>query len=246
MPAMDDWSDCLPDQMRSVWPLLALATRRIRGSLVGGTALAVHLRHRISFDLDYMAMQAFSGARLARSLEERATDFELIDAGADAMHARVQSVMVQVFRAPHRGLNPGHVKVLQAPARIDGLRVASLPDLLASKLDLIMYRPKLRDYIDLAAIDRAGHYRLEDGLVLHMERYGVTVQDRVGHHIIDLLESPGRLEVDPLFEPVREETLDYLSARAPELRRALIVMHSEDTDLRASDPPPGTHQSGLL
>lgn len=246
MPGIDDWSDFLPDQMRKVWPLLAHATSRIRGSLVGGTALAIHLRHRVSYDLDYMAMQKFSGAHLARSLEKQATDFQLIDAGTDVMHARVQTILVQVFRAPRRGLNPGHVKVLRPLVKVDGLRVASLPDLLASKLDLIMYRPKLRDYIDLAAIDRAGHYRLEDGLVFHMERYGVTVQDRVAHHIIDLLDSPGRLEVDPLFEPIRQETLDYLRDRAPALRRALITLRAEDTDLRQSEPPRGTHKSGPL
>ena len=244
MPKIDDWSDCLSAQMREVWPLLAQATRRMRGSLMGGTALAIHLRHRASFDLDFMTMQTFSGAGLARSLEKHATDFQLIDAGTDTMHARVQTVLVQVFRVPHRGLKPGHVKVLRPPVRVDGLRVASLPDLLASKLDLIMYRPKLRDYIDLAAIDTAGQYSLEDGLAFHMERYGVTAQDRVAHHLIELLESPGQLEVDPVFEDSRQDALDYLRGRVPALRRALITMHSEDTDLRQSEPPRGTHKSG--
>ena len=110
MPKIDDWSDCLSAEMREVWPLLAQATRRMRGSLMGGTALAVHLRHRASFDLDFMTMQTFSGAGLARSLEKHATDFQLIDAGTDTMHARVQTVLVQVFQAPRRGLKPGHVK----------------------------------------------------------------------------------------------------------------------------------------
>ena len=230
--------------MRFVWPMLARSTRRIRGSLMGGTALAVHLRHRASYDLDFMALQSFSGVDLARSLKAQASEFQLIDAGADTMHARVHTVLVQAFAVPRRGLNPGHVKVLAPPVSIDGLRVASLPDLLASKLDVIMYRPKLRDYVDLAAIDRSGLYRLEDGMRFHMERYGVSAQDGVVHHIIDLLEDPGRLEVDPLFESTREDTLQYLRERAVELRRALIVMRSEDTDLRRVDPPRGLHKSG--
>ena len=52
---------------------------------------------------------------------------------------------------------------------IDGMRVASLPDLLATKLDVIMYRPKLRDYIDIAAIDKSGWYGIEDGLRFHRD-----------------------------------------------------------------------------
>ena len=92
---------------------------------------------------------------------------------------RYGGVEVQVFRAPARGYNPGHVRNLAAPIRVDGLAVASLADLLASKLDVIMYRPKLRDYVDLAAIDRAGPYRIEDGLLFHTRRYG-SVPEALG------------------------------------------------------------------
>lgn len=56
------------------------------------------------------------------------------------MRARVNGVAVQVFRAPFRGANPGHVKTLKRPLKVDDLPVASLPDLLASKLDVLEQR----------------------------------------------------------------------------------------------------------
>lgn len=141
---------------------------------MGGTALAIHLRHRVSFDLEYMAAKGFLGDRLAQKFEKAAGEVEVYACGSDQMHTLVDGVQVQVFKTRYRGANPGHVKTLQKPIVIDGLPVASLPDLLASKLDVIMYRPKLRDFIDLFAIDTLSPYTLEDGLRFHLHHYGIT------------------------------------------------------------------------
>ena len=200
-----------------MWPILAVATGDLDGSLVGGTALAIHLRHRLSFDLDFMTLGSFSGDSVARFLRARTEDIDVSAAGTDEMQATIRGVAVQVFRAPWRGSNPGHVRNLSKPAAIDGLPVASLADLLASKLDVIMYRPKLRDYIDLAAIDAAGPYRLEDGLLFQTRRYGTTPSGRDLARIVALLEDPGRLEADRTFDAARVETLNYLRGRVPAL-----------------------------
>lgn len=226
MPEIDSWSELLSEEMRSVWPMLAGATRNLSGSLVGGTALAIHLRHRVSFDLDFMTLEEFSGDRVARSLASMTEDIDVAAAATDEMHATIRGVDVQVFRAPRRGTNPGYVCDLREPVQIDGMPVASLADLLASKLDVIMYRPKLRDYIDLVAIDASGTYRLEDGLLFHTRRYGTMPPSRDLSRIVALLEEPGALEADRTFDAERVETLDYLRRRVPALQRHLLHLRA--------------------
>lgn len=230
MPEVDAWADVLDPKIRAVWPLLASAVKNIRGSLVGGTALSIHLRHRRSYDLDFMTYGSFSGEHLHRKLASMADTTVLRRASQDQLNAYINGVAVDVFLAPYRGIRPGYVKQLQEPAVVDGMRVASLPDLLATKLDIIMYRPKLRDYIDIAAIDMSGRLRIEDGLRLHIERYGTGMQSQVVDHIVDLLENPGRLTADRVFDHRADDTLSYLRERVPSLWAHIARMRVDLAD----------------
>jgi len=56
---VDRWSDVLDENMRGVWPTVATAIAGTDGLLMGGTAVAVHLRHRTSDDLDVMTLRPF-------------------------------------------------------------------------------------------------------------------------------------------------------------------------------------------
>ena len=246
MAEIDGWADCLQPSLRNVWPLLAAAVEDIGGSLFGGTALAIHLRHRQSFDLDYMTDEPFETAEVAEKLLVAASGAaRILRQDREGLHVVVGGVAVEVFRAPERGYNPGHVRTLETPTVIDGLRVASLPDLLASKLDVLLYRRKLRDYIDLTAIDAQSPYSLEDGLLLHMARYGATPEGFELSRIISLLEDPGRLDADPKFAKERDEILDYLKNRAPALRRHLHHQILGNADAARCKPLDRPDEAGL-
>lgn len=236
MPEIDRWSDCISPEMRRVWPMLEQVTRPLDGALIGGTALAVHLRHRRSYDLDCVTNTTFSGDGIAQRLQELAGDVAVRFGGTDQMHATVLGVEVQIFKEPPRGAQPGHAENVQDAIEVDGLRVASLPDLLASKLDVILYRPQLRDYIDLAAIDTSGVYTLEDGLLFHMRRYGTNPTSRDIDRIIDLLDEPGTLRTDRVFGDQLDDTLAYLRGRVHDLRR--YVHQSRLSTATAKRPAP--------
>ena len=245
MAEIDAWADVLSAEMRSVWPILQEVTEPLEGCLMGGTALTIHLRHRVSFDLDYMTVDGFSGDELANQFEKAAGAVDIYASGSDQLHARVDTVQVQVFKTPSRGANPGHVKTLAQPTKIDGLPVASVADLLASKLDVIMYRPKLRDYIDLVALDRAGPYTLEDGLRFHMHRYGITPASTDAANIVNLLESPGVLDDDPHFTDRKDEVLQYLADRASDLEQFLYQMRLGQGGPANLEPPDRSTPAGL-
>lgn len=244
MAELDKYRRVLRPRLRAVWPLLAEAVRDIDGYLVGGTALTTYLQHRSSFDLDYMAHQSFSGTDLAEALNSAATHATFSRAEPDRMHAVIDGVAVDVFVAPTRGEHPGHVQQLAPPAVIDGLRVASLADLLAMKLDVIMYRPNLRDYMDIAAIDNSGGLRLEDGVLLHMRRYGTHLQSAFLDRIVDRLQDPGPLAADPEFAAHAERVLGYLAGRVTDLRSHLQRLRRGIH--RAVAPTPLSEPLGLL
>ncbi len=237
MPEIGDYRDVLPAEMIEVWPVLAQAVQGIEGSIMGGTALTIHLNHRISFDLDYMTFEPFSGESLVGKLVQIAPGkrVETLSAGADVLDARIDGVAVQVFR-PQPRPEVGHLTVLRAPILVTGMRVGSLPDLLAAKLDVILYRPKLRDYIDIKAIDELSPYSLEDGILFHMRWYGTTPASRDIMRIVELLEDPGPLQPDRVFGD-DDGVLDYLRDRAQDLYRYLhheIIGSPSESD---PDPP---------
>ena len=244
MTELDRYRRVLRPQLRAVWPILAEAVDSIDGYLAGGTALAIHLQHRTSFDLDYMTHQPFSGVELFETLNAAAAHATYSRAEPNRMHGIIDGVVVEVFAAPTRGENPGHVQQIAPPRVTAGMRVASLADLLAMKLDVIMYRPKLRDYMDLAAIDSSGSLRLEDGMGLHMRRYGTHPQSSFLDRMVDHLEQPGDLATDPEFASHAERVLGYLASRVPELRAHIKRLRR---DLHHNTPPPPRQGSaGLL
>lgn len=217
MSDLDRYRDVLSADVRAVWPRLAAAVADIDGALFGGTALATHLQHRQSFDLDYMTYTYFDGEQTADRLAG-AAQVDVQVAAASQLRAVVDGVVVEVFAAPHPSDDPSRVQPVAEPTVIDGLAVASMGDLLASKLDVLLWRAKLRDFIDIAAIDRSEMLRIEDGLRLHVHRYGTAVHSGALDEIVDLLEDPGMLASDPVFSEQAAATLSYLAGRVPELR----------------------------
>ena len=242
MSDLDRYSGVLPEGVRSVWPKLAEAVAGIKGALFGGTALATHLQHRQSFDLDYMTYEHFDGAALAERLAA-AAQVDAHVASASQMRATVDGVVVEVFAAPHPRDDPSRVRQIADPATIAGLAVASLPDLAASKLDVLLWRAKLRDFIDIAAIDRSGLLRIEDALRLHTHRYGTELRSGVLDEIVDLLEDPGVLASDPIFAGEAAATLSYLAGRVPALREYLAAARAVSGGMpagRSGSPNPKT------
>jgi hypothetical protein len=240
MAAIEDWSDCLPPGVRAVWPRLAHAVEGTGGALFGGTALTIHLRHRQSFDLDYLIPGPVNTEEIAERLRKGGPIQIMRDEEGLGLHATVGGILVEIFQVPERGYNPGEVQTLDEPKVVDGVSVASLADLLASKLDILLYRSKLRDYIDLVAIDELSSYSLEDGLLFHMRRCGATPNSFELARIINLLEEPADLASDDVFEKQRAAALGHLRTRTVALRQFLyheILDNNEPPNVQVRDRP---------
>ncbi len=222
MGQIDDWQEVIGDRQRAVWPKAAAAAADCSGVLVGGTAVAIHLRHRVSEDIDVLAPGPLDTAAVGSLLEEQADEsFTMIGLSPHEVHAHLDGVSVHIFEDPNADSRTADVEVLHHGPTVDAMPVASLQDLLALKLDVIRWRSTLRDLIDLAAIDQLSGHRLEDGLFYWLQKFGAEWDNAALDQLVFKLRFPSAKDADPLFDHSRDQIIAYLKSRAPQLEQAL-------------------------
>ena len=157
----------LPRAQRLIWPSLGQLSDAF--VLYGGTALALRLGHRTSVDFDLSAAGPLDADRLlALPLLRRA---QTLQAETDTLTVSVTPVGSDPVKLSFfGGIDTGRVGV---PDRTndDVIWVASMLDLLATKLKVLLQRVSARDYVDIAAILESG-LRLADGLGAAAALYG--------------------------------------------------------------------------
>ncbi len=108
--------------------------------LAGGTAIALHLGHRHSYDLDFFSPAPFDKGdprRFLGSLGQLTVEQE--DEGT--FLGTFNDIRISFFIYPYR--------LLVSPVLFGAVRIAALEDLMVMKLDAIATRGKKRDFIDL-------------------------------------------------------------------------------------------------
>ena len=147
----------LPDEQRRLWPALAGVPDSF--VLYGGTALALRLGHRSSVDFDFFSSAPLDhDALFALPFAARAEVLQR-EPAALTLSATMNGAPVKVSFFG----NIGFGRVGHPERTADGPWVASLLDLFGTKLKVLLQRVAARDYLDLAAILRAG-LPLQDGL----------------------------------------------------------------------------------
>lgn len=129
--------------------------------LYGGTALALRLGHRTSEDFDFFSTESFDPARLQARVPYL-LGAEVLQRAADTLTClldRNGPVQVSFFG----GLRLDRVDDPQTAAGA-GVKVASLIDLAAAKVELVQRRACAKDYIDLDAAITLGGVSLEEAL----------------------------------------------------------------------------------
>lgn len=181
--------------------------------LGGGTALAVHLGHRTSRDLDFFFHEPIDLVALTSSLQS---------IGEFAVTLRDEQTLNGVFsRTRLQFLSAIGQRRLDPTSRIAGIEVAGIGDILAMKMKVIGDRGELRDYFDVMAIERETGRTAEEGLALYMARYDVGPDHATIRHIIDGLGYFDDVAGDEALPLERDEIVSYWRARQPQLVRNL-------------------------
>lgn len=123
--------------------------------LAGGTGLALHLGHRFSVDLDLFSTDSESVNLDQRTLIHKLLEhpsLEIIYDKDGTFSSVWQGVGISFFRLPQ-------YPIIQEPVLIDGIPLASIPEIGAMKLAAIIDRGTRKDMVDLYFILQ--HFSLE-------------------------------------------------------------------------------------
>ena len=181
--------------------------------LGGGTAIAVHLEHRVSRDLDIFFHHN------SVDLDELA--IMLSAAGPFAITERAPGTLNGVFSATRvQFLHADEVRpqrLLESPTQVDGLRIAQISDLMAMKLKVVGDRGELRDYFDLMTIEEETRRTFDEGLALFIERFQPEYPDQAINHILLGLGYFDDVDPDETLPAPRQQIVDYWTRRQPEI-----------------------------
>ena len=189
VPDIDDYSDVLDEHRRAIWDTVAVAARKCDGLLMGGTALAMHLRHRRSMDFDIFTTEDFYHPHVAEIFRQSGHDYDPYMVRHNSVNVSLGGVLIQIHRdTPDPDSPHTEVQLVSPPTDICGMPVASLEDAFASKLNAVRHRSTQRDLFDVYTVDTATWCKVEDGVRLHRLRYGVDAQDQILNGLAVLLD----------------------------------------------------------
>jgi hypothetical protein len=156
MPEISPRLDILPEAQRLLWPHLKPAAS-LGFVLYGGTAIALRLGHRASIDFDFFCDTPLDRASLletmpflnvARVLQDRPDTLTFL-----VTPDRTSSATVKL--SFFGSITLGRVGSPQwTNDRV--AQIASLEDLLGTKLKVVLQRIEAKDYLDIAAILESG------------------------------------------------------------------------------------------
>lgn len=198
----------LPAVQQRLWPRL-VKTTELGLVLYGGTAVALRLGHRHSIDFDFFTeapldraelRQAFPFIAHASVLQEKPQTWTILVADESS---EADEVKVSFFG----GIDIGRVG---EPSYTDdrNLEVASLDDLMATKLKVLLQRVESKDYLDIAAMLGAG-ISLARGLAAARAMYGSGFQPSESLKALTYFKG-GDLEMVP--DGIRTMLIEAVSA----------------------------------
>ena len=221
---LEDLRGLLPEGTVDAWPKVA-ALLPAGTVLMGGTALAVWLRHRRSEDLDFFVPELLDSAALVTALSE-AGGFAPTSVSDRLIRGTFDDTKLDI--AAH----PGEF-TLGLPRVVEGLHVGSLQDVAASKYKAITDRKQLRDFIDVMCIERGGDITVEQGVILYCRKHGIrfdldNVRAFLGH-----LTDFRHLDDDPAMHDTfgvdaRSVVMAYFQRRSPEVAASFSPLFVEE------------------
>jgi len=132
-------------------------------SLVGGTALSLYYGHRKSDDLDLFSTNPFDNSTIVSVLEKKFGG-SFVNRSTNphfGIFGFVDDVKIDLIHYPHHLIRP--------EINVDGIRMFSIEDIIAMKVQAILGRGKKKDFWDVAEL--LLHFTITDFINFHKEKY---------------------------------------------------------------------------
>ena len=133
--------ECFSEKGWRVFNALRELVEMLDATLAGGTALALQLGHRISYDLDFFTPKDFSVDSAIAAIRKTGLPFRVTSEGDGTLNAEVDGIKVSFLRFDH--------PFLEKPLNLGGIPVAGVLDIAAMKVIAISQRGLKRDFVDL-------------------------------------------------------------------------------------------------
>lgn len=202
----------LPKDTASTWEVLAPIIPSA-AYLGGGTAIAVHLGHRTSRDLDFFFHDGSVDLDNLASVLSAAGRFAVTERAPGTLNGIFSATKVQFLHSDEARPQ----RMLESPAEVDGLRIAQMSDLMAMKLKVVGDRGELRDYFDLMTIEQRTGRTMDEGLALFLERFQPEYPEQAVNHILLGLGYFDDVDPDDALPVPREQIVDYWTRRQREI-----------------------------
>ena len=144
--------------------------------LAGGTALALWINHRDSYDLDICSPIEFDIDETIEKFTKIIPNFELISKSWQTINGKYKDTNISLFLYRY--------KLLEPTTKFNNFQIASLKDILAMKLEAISGRGLKRDFYDVYMICNMQKWDLKEIIKINDEKY-----ERFGSFTPHLLRS---------------------------------------------------------
>ena len=130
--------------------------------LVGGTALSLMYGHRISEDLDLFSTTQFDNIEISDVLVQRFGDsLSIRTSSRFGIFCYINDAKVDIVRYPHPLIRP--------TLAVEGIRMVSMEDIVAMKVQAVLGRAKKKDFWDIAELLK--HFTVDDFIKFHKEKF---------------------------------------------------------------------------
>ncbi len=188
--------------------------------LAGGTAVVLHLGQGISCDLDFFSRKSFDGLLLKQIIS---------DLGDYKVTLANENNLIGLFNGTKLSFIHYMPELIGNPVLFDGVKIASIIDLMAMKIEAISQRGAKRDFIDLFFIMKKYNMSLIE-IMLHYTRKYKDFSPNIVHTLKSLIYfedaekdiMPEMMiqiqwkEIREYFSGMKQEIIQYLNRIAME------------------------------
>lgn len=141
--------------------------------LVGGTALALQIGHRLSVDLDFFSEKKNDLIQIENELL-RLPGMSLKNKASYVLFMLMKGVKIDIMNYPYKFIAP--------PIKLENIKIAHKDDIAAMKLKTIMNRGAKRDFFDIVFLLQ--FYSLKEIFSLFEKKYGNIEPVAIYHSLL--------------------------------------------------------------